>query len=63
MLPNESIWPGTEKASLFCVLVSIKYVTVDHYSISFTALVFSVGIWCPDLEGGPKFIIIIRSIR
>ena len=46
MLSNESI-PETEKVSLLCVSVSIKYNYYD-YSVSFTALMFSVGIWCPE---------------
>ena len=47
MLSNESI-PGTEKVSLLCVVCFSQYQICDDYSVSFTALIFSVGIWCPE---------------
>ena len=52
MLSNESI-SGTEKVSLF------QYQLCDDYSVLFTALIFSVGIWCPEGDSTPSLIIYI----
>ena len=34
-----------QRRSVFCVF---QYQIYDDYSVSFTALIFSVGIWCPE---------------
>ena len=57
MLSNESI-SGTEKVSLlFCFSINCVM------TILFTALIFSVGTWCPDEGNSTKVYCIIIIIN